>query len=326
MEEKTNTSTKDERNPEISIVIPVKDEEESLPILYEKIIQALCPITEHFEIIVTNDGSVDGTQKVLEELHTKDARLKIIELQKNFGQTSALAAGIDKAKGSIVITMDADLQNDPADIPKLLEKIEKGYDIVSGWRKNRKDKWLTRRVPSMIANKLIAKITNVPIHDLGCALKAYRHEVLENVRLYGDMHRYLPIYSSMNGAKVAEIVVRHHFRQFGKAHYGLSRTFKVILDLITIQFFQRFLTKPMRAFGLVGALLCITGVIVGIYLTYVKIIQGLNIGDRPLLLLAVMLVMVGIQLIGLGILGEMMTRVYFESKNKSTYTVKKVIE
>ena len=312
----------------LSAVIPEKDEAESLPKLYENISETLTKAgVASFEIIFINDGSRDNSQDIIEELHKKDNRVKGIELRKNFGQTAALAAGLEYAKGELIVTMDADLQNDPADIPRMIEKLDEGYDIVSGWRKDRKDKLITRRIPSMIANRLVAKASGVHLNDYGCALKIYRREALEDFELYGDMHRFLPIFASMNnGVKIAELVVNHHARQFGTSKYGLSRTIKVILDLITIQFFQRFLKYPMRVFGSVGMLFLGIGTLVGLYLSYIKIVFGESIGGRPLLLFAVMLFLTGVQLIGLGILGEILARIYFDAGKKRPYAIKKVIQ
>ena len=323
-----NAEQESEQKVYLSAVIPEKDEAESLPKLYEKINETLTKAgIASFEIIFINDGSRDNSQKIIEALHKKDSRVKGIELRKNFGQTAALAAGLEYAKGELIVTMDADLQNDPADIPRMIEKLDEGYDIVSGWRKDRKDKLITRRIPSMIANRLVAKASGVHLNDYGCALKIYRREALEDFELYGDMHRFLPIFASMNnGVKIAELVVNHHARQFGTSKYGLSRTIKVILDLITIQFFQRFLKYPMRVFGSVGMLFLGIGTLVGLYLSYIKIVFGESIGGRPLLLFAVMLFLTGVQLIGLGILGEILARIYFDAGKKRPYAIKKVIQ
>ena len=323
-----NAEQESEQKVYLSAVIPEKDEAESLPKLYEKINETLTKAgIASFEIIFINDGSRDNSQKIIEALHKKDNRVKGIELRKNFGQTAALAAGLEYAKGELIVTMDADLQNDPADIPRMIEKLNEGYDVVSGWRKDRKDKLITRRIPSMIANRLVAKVTGVHLNDYGCALKIYRQEALKDFELYGDMHRFLPIFASMNnGVKITELVVNHHARRFGKSKYGLSRTIKVILDLITIQFFQRFLKYPMRIFGSVGILFLGVGILVGFYLSYVKIMLGESIGSRPLLLFAVLLVLAGIQLIGLGILAEILARIYFDTGKKRPYAIKKVIQ
>ncbi|MBI4128938.1 MAG: glycosyltransferase family 2 protein [Parcubacteria group bacterium] len=311
--------------PELSLVIPVKDEEESLPILHERIRRSCTEVTENYEVIFVNDGSTDNTQHVIEDIHAKDPRVRGIELRKNFGQTAAMAAGFDHARGEIIITMDADLQNDPADIPRLLEKMGEGYDIVSGWRKDRKDKFITRRIPSQVANALISRLTKVRLHDYGCSLKAYRKDALAGVRLYGEMHRFIPIFSSIKGAKIAEIEVNHFSRKFGTSKYGLSRVFKVILDLIIVHFFLRFLTNPIRFFGVFGILFMLAGSGISAYLTFLKFAYGARIGDRPLLLLGVLFILVGIQITALGILGELLSRIYFESQNKQTYAIRKIV-
>lgn len=310
---------------DISLIVPAKDEGENLEILYQSITQALSRTEKRYEVIIINDGSTDATQSVIERLHERDQRVIGIELKKNFGQTPALAAGIDYAHGEIIIMLDADLQNDPHDIPLLLEKIDEGYDVVSGWRKNRKDTLITRKIPSLIANYILNSASRTPIHDLGCSLKAYRREVIVDLSLYGDMHRYLPIYAGMNGARIAEIEVNHRPRAFGRSKYGLSRIFKVAIDMVTIQFWARFLTKPMRFFGMIGLALLVMGMLAASYLTYLKIVHGVAIGDRPLLIFAALSILAGLQIIGLGILGEVLARNYFESQGKKTYSIRKVV-
>lgn len=313
-------------SPKISIVIPVKDEAASLPVLYEKIARILTGELENSEIIFINDGSNDNSQIIIEKLHSQDSRIKIVEMRRNFGQTAAISAGFDIAQAKIIITMDADLQNEPADIPRLLKKIDEGYDIVSGWRKNRKDKLITRRIPSIAANYIISKLTGVYLHDYGCTLKAYKKEALNGIRLYGDMHRFIPVFPGIQGFKVAELPVSHNPRKFGKSKYGISRILKVIIDLITIQFFIKFLTKPMRLFGIIGIFFGAIGVIISLYLTYLKLFLGLDIGGRPLLLLAISMIIAGIQITSLGVLGEIISRIYFETQNKKTYTVRRIIK
>lgn len=310
---------------DLSLIVPAKDEGENLEILYQSITHALAHTRKHYEVIVVNDGSTDDTQTVIERLHERDPRIIGIELKKNFGQTPALAAGIDHARGEVIIMLDADLQNDPHDIPLLLEKIDEGYDIVSGWRKDRKDTLVTRRIPSIIANYMLNSASRTPIHDLGCSLKAYRRDVIADLHLYGDMHRYLPIYAGMNGARIAEIPVNHRPRMFGRSKYGLSRIFKVAVDMVTIQFWAKFLTKPMRFFGMMGFALVLAGSAAALYLTYLKIAHSAAIGDRPLLIFAVLAILAGLQIIGLGILGEVLARNYFESQGKKTYTIRKVL-
>ncbi len=306
----------------LSIVIPVYNEEESLPRFHQELSQVLDKLEEKSEIIYINDGSRDRSQEILTKIKEEDPRVTVIEFRRNFGQTAAMSAGFDRAQGEVIITLDADLQNDPRDIPLFLQKINEGYDLVSGWRKKRQDTFLTRKIPSRIANGLISRLTGVSLHDYGCSLKAYRREVIKNIRLYGDMHRFIPALASLVGARITEIEVRHHPRRFGRSKYGLSRTIKVILDLITLFFLLRFLTKPMRFFGSLGLLALISGFILGLYLSLLKIISGASIGGRPLLLLAVLLIVSGIQLVALGLLGELLARIYFESQAKPIYNVR----
>lgn len=308
----------------VSIVIPVYEEEESLPHLYKSIKDVMEPLRRKYEIVFVDDGSKDGTLKVLESYQKKDPTVVVVSFRRNFGQTAAMAAGFEYAQNDIIITMDADLQNDPNDIPKLLEKM-KGHDVVSGWRKKRQDKFVSRRLPSMIANGLISKVTGVHLHDYGCTLKAYRKEVIKNVRLYGEMHRFIPAIASWVGASITEVETNHHPRKFGKSKYGISRTIRVVLDLITVKFLQSFSTRPIHAFGPGGLLLGFIGFIIALYLSFEKIVLGQSIGGRPLLFLCVLLMILGVQLVIMGLLGEMLARVYHESQGKPIYTVKKVL-
>jgi glycosyltransferase involved in cell wall biosynthesis len=308
----------------VSIVIPVYDEQESVLILYRSIKEVMDGIKRGYEIVFVDDGSRDGTLKALEEIQKADARVVVVSFRRNFGQTAALAAGFEYADGDIIITMDADLQNDPRDIPKLLEKI-RDHDVVSGWRKKRKDKLITRRLPSMTANWLISRVTGVSLHDYGCTLKAYRKEVIKNVRLYGEMHRFIPAIASWFGASVAEVETTHHPRRFGRSKYGLSRTVSVVLDLITVKFLQSFSTRPIHAFGPGGLLLGLAGFLIALYLTYEKLLRGRDIGGRPLLLLGILCIILGVQLVVMGLLGEMLARVYHESQGKRIFTVRKVL-
>ena len=308
----------------LSIVIPVYDEEESLPELYRSLKEVLEALGASYEIIFVDDGSRDSSLLILEDIQAADDKVVVISFRRNFGQTAALAAGFDYAKGDIVITMDADLQNDPADIPKLLEKINE-YDVVSGWRKERKDPFLSRKLPSMIANWLISVVTGVYLHDYGCTLKAYRADVVKNIRLYGDMHRFIPALASWVGAEITEVETRHNPRRFGTSKYGISRTLRVILDLITVKFLQSFSTRPIHAFGLAGLALGSAGVLISFYLTYEKLIMGESIGGRPLLLLGILLIILGFQCVIMGLLGEMLARVYHESQKKPIFVVKKVL-
>jgi len=308
----------------VSVVIPLYNEEENVDILHQRLKESLERIGSAYEIIYVDDGSTDGTLAGLEGIQGRDKKVVVLSLRRNFGQTAAFAAGFDFARGDVVVTMDGDLQNDPADIPKLLELI-KDHDLVSGWRKKRKDPFVTRRLPSMLANWIISKVTGVKLHDYGCSLKAYRREVIKNLKLYGEMHRFIPAIASWYGVRVAEVETMHHPRLRGKSKYGLSRTMKVILDLITIKFLQSFSTKPLQFFGPIGLFSGAAGFLISLYLSIEKIFIGKPIGGRPLLLLGILLIIVGIQLIGMGLLGEMLVRVYHESQRKPIYVIKKVI-
>lgn len=308
----------------ISVVIPVYNEEENIPVLHEKLSSVLDRLGYEYEIIYVDDGSSDRTLEILESLQKKDRHVVVLSLRRNFGQTAAFAAGFDFARGDVIITMDADLQNDPEDIPKLLELI-KEYDLVSGWRRERKDPFFSRRLPSMIANWLISKVTGVRLHDYGCSLKAYRKDIVKNLRLYGEMHRFIPAVASWYGVRVAEIPVKHHPRFKGRSKYGISRTFKVLLDLVTVKFLQSFSTKPIQFFGSMGLLSSFLGFLILLYLAALKLLKGVSIGGRPLLILGVLLVVVGVQFIGMGLLGEMLVRVYHESQRKPIYVLKKII-
>jgi len=308
----------------VSIVIPVYEEEESLPHLYKSIKDVMDRLGRNYEIVFVDDGSKDGTFKVLESFQKKDPAVVVVSFRRNFGQTAAMAAGFEYAQNDIIITMDADLQNDPADIPKLLEKM-KGHDVVSGWRKKRQDKFISRRLPSMMANGLISRVTGVHLHDYGCTLKAYRKEVIKNVRLYGEMHRFIPAIASWVGASITEVETNHHPRKFGKSKYGISRTIRVVLDLITVKFLQSFSTRPIHAFGPGGLLLGFIGFLIALYLSFEKLVMGESIGTRPLLFLSVLMMILGVQLVIMGLLGEMLARVYHESQGKPIYTVRKVL-
>jgi len=308
----------------LSIVIPIYNEDENIQILYEKLKEALDPLKKEYEIVFVDDGSTDRTLPILEEIQAKDKRVVVLSLRRNFGQTAAFAAGFDFARGDVIVTMDGDLQNDPADIPKLLELI-KDNDLVSGWRKKRKDPFFTRRLPSIIANWLISNVTGVKLHDYGCSLKAYRRDVIKNLKLYGEMHRFIPAVASWYGVRVAEVEVFHYPRLRGRSKYGISRTIKVVLDLITVKFLQSFSTKPIQFFGPVGMLSGFLGFLILLYLSIDKLFKGHDIGGRPLLLLGALLIIVGIQLIGMGLLGEMLVRVYHESQRKPVYVIKRVL-
>ncbi len=309
----------------LSIIIPVFNEEQNICPLHQRLSETLRGQDLTYEIIAVDDGSSDRSFAILKELHARDEHLKIVRFRRNFGQTAAFAAGFDHSQGKVVLTMDADLQNDPADIPALLEKIDEGYDVVSGWRVDRKDPFFTRRLPSMIANWLISQVTGVRLHDYGCSLKAYRREVVKGVQLYGELHRFIPALSSWMGVTVAEVPTRHHPRRVGRSNYGISRTMRVILDLITVRFLLSYSTRPIQIFGSLGLASLAFGVLLGLYLTYVKLVLGQDIGSRPLLLLAVLLVLVGVQFVAMGLLGELVVRTYYESQGKPIYVVRQVL-
>jgi glycosyltransferase involved in cell wall biosynthesis len=310
---------------DVTLVVPIFNEAESIRLLHAELKKVLDETGRSYEIVAVDDGSQDDSFAILKELHEQDPHLKVIRFRRNFGQTAAFAAGFDYAQGDVIITIDADLQNDPADIPLLLAEMDKGYDVVSGWRQKRKEPFLTRRLPSMVANWLISQATGVHLHDYGCSLKAYRREVVKGVQLYGELHRFIPALASWMGVSVAEIPVRDHARRFGQSKYGISRTIKVLLDLITVRFLLSYSTRPIQIFGGAGLLSFLVGTVLGIYLTFVKLVQRQNIGGRPLLLLAVLLVMVGVQLIGMGLLGELVVRTYYEAQGKPIYAVREVL-
>lgn len=310
----------------ISLVIPVYNEEESLGFLHDAIKHALAGLTIPWEVIYVDDGSVDKSLQVLEKLADEDVvHIRVISFRRNFGQTAAIVAGIDHSHGDVIVLMDADLQNDPADIPMMLEKIDQGYDVVSGWRVNRQDTFITRTLPSRIANWLISTVTGVHLHDYGCTLKAYRKEVLEGFHLYGEMHRFIPAYASSVGAKMVEVPVHHHTRKYGKAKYGLGRTLKVILDLFTVKFLMSYANKPIYLFGGAGIGLMTISIITLVTLVVRRIWLGEHIVRSPLLQLTTMLMILGVQSILMGFLAELLIRTYHESQHKPIYTVRKVI-
>ncbi len=311
---------------DLSIILPIYNEAESIPALMKELPAALDAIGKTFEIICVDDGSRDGTFAALKTWQAQDDRVRVVRFRRNFGQTAAFAAGFDRARGDVVITMDADLQNDPADIPKLLAKMDEGFDVVSGWRVERWQEgvksFIVRKIPSATANWLISKSTGVHLHDYGCSLKAYRNEVVKGINLYGDMHRFVPAIASWFGVTVAEVPVKYRSRQFGTSKYGAGRIFRVLLDLMTVRFLLGYSTRPIRIFGAWGLISAAVGVVIGIYLSIAKLFYGVQLSNRPLLLLAVLLVVVGIQLISMGLLGELTVRVYYESQGKPIYTVR----
>jgi glycosyltransferase involved in cell wall biosynthesis len=308
--------------PEISVFLPVYNEEPNLQPLHAKLDEALKRLGRSAEIVYVDDGSTDGSLKILREIAQLDPRVRVVALRRNYGQTAAMAAGIDAAKGDVLIPMDADLQNDPADITRLLKKLDEGYDVVSGWRKNRKDKMITRKIPSMLANRLISWIGGVPLHDYGCSLKAYRRESLQDVRLYGEMHRFIPIYAAWAGARVTEIPVEHHARTMGKSKYGLSRTIKVVFDLMTIKFMASYQTKPIYVFGSFGMLAFAISILGGLYAVFLKIFHKADFVQTPLPILSIVMFAVGVQFLLMGLLAEMLVRTYHESQAKAIYSVR----
>jgi glycosyltransferase involved in cell wall biosynthesis len=312
-------------NETLSILIPVYNEEGNLSLLFEKLVAALKKVGRPYEVIFVDDGSSDGTLEILLDLKDKNPNVKIISFSRNFGQTAALSAGIDSSIGDIIIPMDGDLQNDPEDILMLLQKIEEGYDVVSGWRKGRKDPFLTRRLPSIIANKIISWIGGVYLHDYGCTLKAYRRDILKNIRLYGEMHRFIPIYAQWIGARVSEIPVRHFSRGSGSSKYGMSRVFKVILDLMVVKFLLSYSQKPIYVFGGLGLLMILGGFFSGVYAVYLKLFKEVSFILTPLPLLCVLLLVLGFLSILMGFLAELLIRTYYESQGKPTYQIKETI-
>jgi glycosyltransferase involved in cell wall biosynthesis len=310
---------------EISIVIPVYNEAESLPLLHAELDATLKALGKSYEIIAVDDGSRDASLPVLKQLAENDPHVVVVSLRRNFGQTAAFAAGFDQACGEVVITIDADGQNDPADIALLLDKMAEGYDIVSGWRQNRKEPLLTRKIPSRVANAIITSNTGISLHDSGCSLKAYRYEVIKTVKLYGDMHRFIPAFASWMGVKVAEVPVKDRARKFGQSKYGFSRTFRVFLDLFTLSFLLSFQGKPMRLFGGMGVATGAIGVLILAYLAYIKIFEGALLSNRPILWLGVMLVILGVQFLFFGLLAEIQMRTYYESQGKSIYVMREII-
>ncbi|NER24636.1 MAG: glycosyltransferase family 2 protein [Symploca sp. SIO1C2] len=312
--------------PEVSLVVPIYNEVESLPQLIKAITSVLTSTQLSYELICVDDGSTDGSAQLLKEHALTYPNLRAVLLRRNYGQTAAMAAGFDYARGHAIVTLDGDLQNDPIDIPILLAKLSEGYDLVSGWRQNRQDKALTRLLPSLIANWLIGQITGVKIHDYGCSLKAYRSELVADMNLYGELHRFLPALAFIEGARITELPVRHHARRHGYSKYGLGRTFRVLMDLLTVLFMRKFLTRPMHVFGLLGIISFALGVGLGLYLTILKLGFGESIGDRPLLILAVVLILTGVQLLSFGLLGELLMRTYHESQGRPIYRVREIVE
>jgi glycosyltransferase involved in cell wall biosynthesis len=307
---------------QLSVVIPLFNERESLKPLHAALHKELELLGRSYEIIFVDDGSRDGSHKVLQELAAGDPAIRVIRLRRNFGQTAAFSAGFHAARGEIVVTMDADLQNDPADISLLLAKVDEGYDVVSGWRVKRQDAFITRRLPSIVANRVVSIVTGVHLHDYGCSLKAYRAEVVKGIHLYGEMHRFIPAIASQTGVDVAEIPVHHSARKYGKSKYGLGRISRVLLDLLTVKFLLSFSTRPIHVFGLLGLASFMSGTLMAMYLSVLKLFYNQPIGERPLLTLAVLLIILGVQFIAMGLLGEFLVRIYYEVQGKQTYSVR----
>ncbi len=311
--------------PTVSVVIPVFNEEESLPLLHQELFSVLNSQYPDYEIIFINDGSTDHSLQVLESIHLKDNRVKVINFRRNFGQSAAISAGFDYCQGEYIITLDADLQNDPADIPLIIRTIEEGYDIVNGWRKDRKDKFFSRRIPSYFGNKLISFISKVRLHDYGCTLRGFRKDVVKNLKLYGEMHRYIPAIASKFGIRSIELPVNHRHRQYGTSKYGIGRTFRVVLDLISIKYLLSFSHRPLQIFGSFGFLMITGGFFSGAYLSYQKFFLKQGISGRPLLFLTLLLFFLGFQMITLGLLAEMLAKIYHEGLNKGVYSVRNTI-
>ena len=311
----------------LSIVVPVYNEEQNLPELFDQILETMKNVAYDWDVTFVDDGSKDASAEVMKQLQArKPERVRNVIFRRNYGQTAAISAGIDHSDGDIVVLMDADLQNDPADIPLLLAELDKGYDVVSGWRKDRQDNTLTRTIPSRLANQLISSATGVRLHDYGCTLKAYRRDVLDNVNLYGEMHRFIPVYADDAGAKISEVVVHHHPRKHGKANYGLERTLKVVLDLVTVKFLMKYSKKPIYLFGGVGLGMMLIGLGLFVWLAIRRVITQIGVLTSPWFQIAVMLFLLGFIAILMGLIAELLMRTYFESQKKKTYTVREVRE
>ena len=308
----------------ISVVIPAYNEEENINYLYDELSEVLAALQQPYEIIFVDDGSSDNTLAVLRSIQQKDAEVGVIRFRRNFGQTAAISAGFDFASGDVIVTMDGDLQNDPHDIPRFIEKIEEGYDVVTGWRYDRKDAFINRRLPSIIANKIISWTTGVALHDYGCTLKAFRREVIKNIRLYGEMHRFIPAIASGMGISFTEIKVNHRPRQYGTSKYGISRTLRVVLDLITVKFLLSYATRPIQIFGLLGFISGSVGFLLALIMTIQRQFFGMPLSDRPLLLLAILLIFIGIQFISIGLIAELQARTYHETQQKPVYYIKEI--
>ncbi len=309
----------------LSVVIPIYNEEENINLLYDELKGVLNTIDHDHEIIFIDDGSSDTSLMLVEKIQQLDDTVVVVSFRRNFGQTAAMSAGFDYADGEVIVTMDGDMQNDPHDIQKFLDKMDEGFDLVSGWRFKRQDPFLSRRLPSMIANKIISVVTGVHLHDYGCTLKTFRREITEGIQLYGEMHRFIPAIASGVGGEIAEVKVNHRPRRFGTSKYGISRTLRVVLDLMTVKFLLSYATRPIQVFGMLGIVSGGVGFLIALVMTIQRQFFGISLADRPLLLLAVLLIFMGMQFISLGLLGELQARTYHESQNKPIYTVRKVL-
>ncbi|MEX1316843.1 MAG: glycosyltransferase family 2 protein [Synechococcaceae cyanobacterium] len=310
---------------DLSVVVPLYNEEDSLPLLVQELLTALRPLGLSFELVLVDDGSRDGSPEVLRRLQADVPELVAVLLRRNYGQTAAMAAGFDTSQGDVIVTLDGDLQNDPGDIPLLLRRLEEGYDLVSGWRHQRQDATLSRLLPSRLANRLIGRVTGVRLHDYGCSLKAYRREVIDDLNLYGELHRFLPALAAIEGARITEVQVNHKARRFGQSKYGIDRTYRVLMDLLTVWFMKRFLTRPMHVFGVGGLAAMGAGLLISLWLVGEKLILGTDLGDRPLLLMALISFLTGVQLFCFGLLAELQMRTYHESQGRPIYRVRETL-
>jgi glycosyltransferase involved in cell wall biosynthesis len=311
---------------ELSVVIPIRDEAESLEVLHRELSATLDAWARTYEIIFIDDGSIDRSFEILSRLQAADPQVRVIRFRRNFGQTAAFAAGFEYARGRFIVTSDGDLQNDPRDIPAMVEELERGADVVCGWRQDRKDAFLSRRLPSMTANALISMVTGVRLHDYGCSLKAFNADIVKGMRLYGEMHRFLPAMASEHTSRITERVVNHRPRKYGRSKYGIGRTIRVVLDLLTVKFLVSYATRPLHVFGMVGGAMACLGLLISGWLAYWRLFGGMSLANRPLLLLGIVLIFTGVQLVTVGLLAEMLARTYHESQNKPTYSVEQILQ
>lgn len=324
MEDQTSQAGDDQSGPELSVILPVHNEQENLPPLHQELMDALAEI-DH-EIIFVDDGSTDGSVEVLREIQAANPRVRVAIFRRNFGQTAAMSAGLDLARGQIIATLDADRQNDPADIPAMVKKLDEGYDMICGWRHKRQDGYLLRRLPSMIANRIISASTDVKLHDYGCTLKVIRREVAKQIKLYGEMHRFIPAIASWVGVRIAEVKVNHRARTAGTSKYGISRTFRVILDLMTVKFLLGYSARPIQLFGSIGLLSGVTGTALASWLVIERLFFDVPLATRPMLMFAILMIFIGLQFITVGLLAEMQTRTYYESQNKPIYSIRELLQ